>query len=373
MTNNISSTGNSIFSSIFIIISIFMILIFFILIFSFRDFFQDKINLYYLIIITIVLFITFLIIFTLYLNSTEYFDNYNPETVNSSQSNDIKKPSIPEDYNNINYFPKSTCITTKNTFGYLINNVCVEQNGKNLDEVDTIVDDKKVQDKKRIEDKNYVGICILPDKKFGYKIPVLGNKCYTQKEYERYIDSIKNNNVLVKKQKLKAVEVAKENMSKCELDKNINFDKYCKDNFGEYFGMKEVIKCDNKKYQVQCAENYHNGQILPSNLSKCYDKNRDFNFICTTKLINENNKNILSGGYKKLYKNLCKNENEYRVECDENYLSGIPIYLDATSCYFQNSDFDQYCKNIYGSDYKLDKKVSANCKAGFLKGICKKI
>jgi hypothetical protein len=383
MTNNISSTGNSIFSSFFIIISIFIILIFFIFIFGFKNVFEDKINLYYFIIIFIVFFITFLIIFTIYLNSTEYFDNYSPENVNQSQSNNnVSFASIPENKNDINFFPRSTCITNKNTFGYLINNVCVEQNGKNLDDVDNelkIKSDDKTQLKKRIdkidkrsEDKNFVGICILPDKKFGYKIPILGNDCYTQKQYEKYIKSISEHNVLTKKEKPKEIEVAKENMSKCELDKNTNFDKYCKDYFGDDFGMKEVIKCDNKKYQVQCAENYFNGQLLPSNLSKCYDKNRDFNYICTTKLINENKRNILSGGYKKLY-NVCKNKNEYRVECDENYFNGIPIYLNATNCHFQNTNFNQYCKNIYGNNFELDKKISANCKAGFLKGICKKI
>ena len=357
-----------------------MILIFFILIFSFKNIFQEQNNLYYLIIIFIVFFITFLIIFTLYLNSTEYFVDYKPETVNPPQSNTINKPSIPENNNNINFFPNSTCITNKNTFGYLINNVCVEQDGRNLDDVDNELE-KKQDDKQKLkkgiekdkkqEDKNFVGICVLPDKKFGYKIPVLGNDCYTQKQYERYIQSITSNNVLTKKEKPKEIEVVKENMSKCELEENTNFDKYCKNNFGEYFGMKEVIKCSNNKYQVQCAENYYNGQLLPSNLSECYDKNRDFNFICTTKLINED-KNILSGGYKKLYKNVCKNENEYRVECDENYYNGIPNYLNATSCYFQDSNFNQYCKNIYGNDFILDKKISANCRAGFLKGICKK-
>lgn len=380
MTNNISSTGNSIFSSFFIIISIFIILIFFIFIFGFKNVFEDKINLYYFIIIFIVFFITFLIIFTIYLNSTEYFDNYSPENVNQSQSNNnVSFASIPENKNDINFFPRSTCITNKNTFGYLINNVCVEQNGKNLDDVDKELNKKpedikqiKRESDKRLEDKNFVGICILPDKKFGYKIPILGKKCYTQKEYENYIKSITQNNQLTKKQKPQKIEIVKENMSKCVLDKNSNFDKYCKNNFGEEFGMKEVLKCNNKKYQVQCAQNYFNGELLPSNLSKCYNKNRDFNSICTNKLINENNKNILSGGYKKLYK-VCKDENEFRLECDENYFNGAPIYLNSTNCKFQNSNFNQYCKNIYGNNFELDKKISANCRAGFLKGICKKI
>ena len=381
ITNNISSSGNSIFSSFFIIISIFIILIFFILLFSFKNIFQQQNNLYYLIIIFIVFFITFLILFTIYLNSTEYFEDYtsSPQTVNYTQSDIINQPTLPQNLNDINFFPKSTCITNKNKFGYLINNVCVEQNGNNLDKVDKQIEVKQkvniIPKKEEIsgEDKNFVGICVLPDKKFGYKIPVLGNDCYTQKQYEKYIQSISKNNVLTKKQKLKQLDVVKENLSKCELDKNTDFNKYCKNNYGEYFGMKEIIKCNNQKYQVQCAENFFNGNILPNNLSKCYDKNRDFNYICTNKLINKDNKNILTGGYKKLYKDVCKEDSKYRVECDENYYDGVPIYLNATPCYFQNSDFNQYCKNIFGKDFKLDKKISGNCRAGYLKGLCKKI
>jgi hypothetical protein len=440
MTNNISSSGNSIFSNVFIIVGMFFLLIYFIILILFGNtnqifkipfnqnfiililitsfiiliiilmfymkfitfaiciillffiiafilnndnsssFFEIIINPRNFIIIFISIFIYFFIISLIYLNSKEHFESFSPEPI--KESSDTKK-SIP----NINSIPGGTCITNKNKFGYLINNVCVEQNRENIDQISqkTVEEtpEKKIlktQDnllktqEKTIPDNNFVGICILPNKKFGYKIPVLGKKCYSQKEFQKYMETIKQKNVLVKKEKEEEqkIDIAKENLSKCGLDKNTNFDKYCKEKYGEDFGMKEIFKCKNNSYQVQCAKNFSNGKLLPNNITGCINKNRDLNYICTNELI-KNNSNILTGGYKEIYKNTCSSGDDYRLICDENYYNGIPLYINATPCYFQGSNFDRYCKNIYGENYKLDKIISGNCRVGYLKGICKKI
>jgi hypothetical protein len=386
ITNNISSSGNSIFRSGFILFGIVILLLYFTVLILFKEtpftsYFQIPFNSYYLIVIFISFFIIFLIVFTLYMNSNEYFENFSPEPVKETPASDKTLP-------NIKSFPGGTCITNKNKFGYLINNVCVEQNGENIEQA-TIVEEPsekkilKTQDNLlkpqdnllKPQDNNYVGICILPNKKFGYKIPVLGNKCYSQNEFEKYMQTMKKNNVLIKKEdeeKEQKIDIAKENLSKCGLEKNTNFDKYCKEKYGEDFGMKETFKCNDGTYQVQCAKNFANGTLLPNNITSCINKNRDLNIVCTNELI-KTNPNILNGGYKKIYKDTCSSGDNYRLVCDENYYDGVPLYINATPCYFQGSNFDRYCKNIYGDNYKLEKIISGNCRVGYLKGICKKV
>lgn len=152
-----------------------------------------------------------------------------------------------------------------------------------------------------------------------------------------------------------------------------SFDKVCEKEFGQSFGMKQLIPdvCPTDMTKVQCASNASGGLMLDDSYTKCYPFLHtwaQFDDIC------QNKKGNNFYGASKIVKNKCP-QGMQRAKCDYGYQDGVDMLKYTTNCMSwadPKSKYNEQCEMKYGKGWKVKSRKVFDCPIKQGRGICSK-
>lgn len=219
---------------------------------------------------------------------------------------------------------------------------------------------------------------------------------------ENVLDNLKDINNLKKLDELnslkEAVQIASNTHNVGCIDKDQDFDTYCK-KINPSYGVKSISECtDPNQYNIICGEGYINGKYYGKNIitTECLDKHQDFDTWCryvSDKTNIPQGFNVNSVGSEALLvgdkggcflPNGTPDYNKARALCSFNNMEQLPKlqnsfthYIDYnkfTKCMKHNSNFLNECKTVL-EEQNTDQVVTADimgydCNPGYFRSKC---
>ena len=232
--------------------------------------------------------------------------------------------------------------------------------------------------------------CIMPNGDTGIIFPRLGNRCVSrqmvQKCNER--ETSKEKSVAKAKAKAKAevkasakttaaTKVSKktrkcaENSTECHDPKDMQFFETECNKIGNDWGFWkfQICNCEKGKKSGVCRKGYHFGSFIEPNSTPCVFDYSDMNRVCNDEMRLMNRKESINYGYKTITKNGCPPQKQ-RAICNGNYYSGEELIPNATDCFNSNTNFEEKCKNLLGTNGSIKQFSSYNCYPGSIRALC---
>jgi hypothetical protein len=272
-----------------------------------------------------------------------------------------------------------------------------QDNGQRATKTSTPVETKKEPEKKQPTCNDILNLqktavlvasdCVMPSGETGIIFPRLGNRCVSrqmvQKCNERETKQAKTTKKTTAQAATKATAQAipakrskntrkcAANSTKCHNPKDMQFFETECNKIGNDWGFWkfQICNCEKGKKSGICRKGYHFGSFIEPNSTPCVFDYSDMNRICNDEMRLMNKKESINYGYKTITKNGCPPQKQ-RAICNGNYYSGEELIPNATDCFYSNTNFEEKCKNLLGTNGSVKQFSSYNCYPGSIRALC---